>query len=171
MKIKYCKNCGYETKKLDNKFCHKCGSELVEVENIEILNIVIAAFRSIENVYDVNFVRKACDSDIKNIILDLYKYRDLWGQDLSEPVIYINDINLTRNDIQIIGKNADTVKFEKFGVTYIQFHAKQLIEDLAKYDDIKMEVIGRANINEWMGNITYQIMIEGYEVTNGALGF
>lgn len=124
-----------------------------------------------ENVYDVNFVRKACDSDIKNIILDLYKYRDLWGQDLSEPLIYINDINLTRSDIQIIGKNADTVKFEKFGVTYIQFHAKQLIEDLAKYDDIKMEVIGRANINEWMGNITPQIFIEGYEVSDGSLSF
>ena len=34
-----------------------------------------------------------------------------------------------------------------------------------------MEVVGRGNINEWMGNITYQIMIEGYEVHNGNLGF
>lgn len=145
---------------------NKILSEFHNYANEHLANIDFG-----ENVYDVNFVRKACDSDIKNIILDLYKYRDLWGQDLSEPLIYINDINLTRNDIQIIGKNADTVKFEKFGVTYIQFHAKQLIEDLAKYDDIKMEIIGRANINEWMGNITPQIFIEGYEVSDGSLSF
>ena len=34
-----------------------------------------------------------------------------------------------------------------------------------------MEVVGRGNINEWMGNITYQIMIEGYEVTDGEYSF
>ena len=124
-----------------------------------------------ENVYDVNFVRAAAEKDIRDIIFDLYKYRVIWGQDLSEPLIYIHDINLTKNDIQIIGKNADTVKFEKFGITYIQFHAKQLIEDLAQYDEIKMEVIGRGNVNEWMGNYTPQIFIEDYEISDGALSF
>ena len=124
-----------------------------------------------ENVYDVNFVRVAAEKDIRDIIFDLYKYRVIWGQDLSEPLIYIHDINLTKNDIQIIGKNADTVKFEKFGITYIQFHAKQLIEDLAQYDEIKMEVIGRGNVNEWMGNYTPQIFIEDYEISDGALSF
>lgn len=124
-----------------------------------------------ENVYDVNFVRAAADKDIKDIIFDLYKYRIIWGQNLSEPLIYIHDINLTKNDIQIIGKNADTVKFEKFGITYIQFHAKQLIQDLAEHDEIKMEVIGRGNVNEWMGNQTPQIFIEDYEIADGALSF
>ena len=105
--------------------------------------------------------------------LNIISYDEFYSCKIAkyDKPIYINDINLTRNDIQIIGKNADTVKFEKFGITYIQFHAKQLIEDLAKYDDIKMEIIGRANINEWMGNITPQIFIEGYEVSDGSLSF
>ena len=124
-----------------------------------------------ENVYDVNFIRKAADKDIADIILDLDQYRYLYGQNIDEPLIYISDINLTKNDIQIIGKNADTVKFEKFGITYIKFHAKDLINELSLYNEMKVELVGRPNVNEWMGNYTPQIMIEDLEVFDSALDF
>ena len=124
-----------------------------------------------ENVYDVNFIRKAADKDIADIILDLDQYRYLYGQNIDEPLIYISDINLTKNDIQIIGKNADTVKFEKFGITYIKFHAKDLINKLGLYNEMRVELVGRPNVNEWMGNYTPQIMIEDLEVFDSALDF
>lgn len=124
-----------------------------------------------ENVYDVNFISSANNKELEKIVNDLGSYPQLWGQHNPEPLIYIKDINLTPNDIQIIGKNKDTVKFEKFGITYIQFHAKQLIEDLSNLSDIKMEIVGKANINEWMGRITPQVFIEGYEVSDGTYSF
>lgn len=124
-----------------------------------------------ENVYDINFISSANDKELEKIVNDLGSYPQLWGQHNPEPLIYIKDINLTSSDIQIIGKNKDTVKFEKFGITYIQFHAKQLIEDLSNLNDIKMEIVGKANINEWMGKITPQIFIEGYEVSDGTYSF
>lgn len=124
-----------------------------------------------ENVYDVNFISSANSKELEKIVNDLGSYPQLWGQHNSEPLIYIKDINLAPNDIQIIGKNKDTVKFEKFGITYIQFHAKQLIEDLSNLNDIKMEIVGKANINEWMGRIIPQIFIEGYEVSDGTYSF
>ena len=124
-----------------------------------------------ENVYDVNFISSANNKELEKIINDLGSYPQLWGQHNLEPLIYIKDINLTPNDIQIIGKNKDTVKFEKFGITYIQFHAKQLIEDLSNLNDIKMEIVGKANINEWMRRITPQVFIEGYEVSDGTYSF
>lgn len=124
-----------------------------------------------ENVYDVNFISSANSKELEKIINDLGSYPQLWGQHNPEPLIYIKDINLAPSDIQIIGKNKDTVKFEKFGITYIQFHAKQLIEDLSNLNDIKMEIVGKANINEWMGRITPQIFIEGYEVSDGTYSF
>ena len=124
-----------------------------------------------ENVYDINFIRMAADKDIADIILDLDQYRYLYGQNIDEPLIYISDINLTKNDIQIIGKNADTVKFEKFGITYIKFHAKDLINKLGLYNEMKVELVGRPNVNEWMGNYTPQIMIEDLEVFDSALDF
>lgn len=90
---------------------------------------------------------------------------------MSEPMLYIDDINLTSSDIQVCGARKDTVRFEKFGVTYIQFHAKKLIEDLQKYPEVKVNLVGRAGINEWMGNRKPQIIIKDYEVFDNAYGF
>ena len=124
-----------------------------------------------ENVYDVNFERIAADQDIRDLILDITQYEDLFGQGNPEPLIHIMDINLTKRDISIIGKNQDTVRIEKFGIIYMQFHAKEMIQKLAEYDSIKLEVVGRANLNEWMGNYTPQIFITNYQIEDGALGF
>ena len=70
-----------------------------------------------------------------------------------------------------MGKNMDTVKIEKFGIAYMKFHAKDWIEDLHKYSKVKLEIVGRANVNYWGGNVIPQIFIDDYEVTDDALGF
>lgn len=75
------------------------------------------------------------------------------------------------NDVKIMGKTMDTVKIEKFGISYMKFRAKDLIEELKKYPQMKLEVVGKANVNHWAGNTIPQIFIEDIEVTNGALGF
>lgn len=117
-----------------------------------------------ENCYDVNFVRGAAAGDLPNIIEDLANYDGIWGQNNSEPLIYIKDLNISKSDIAIIGKNQDTVRFEKYGITYLKFHAKDLIEQLSEMSgDMKIEVVGKANLNEWAGRTTPQIMIEDIE--------
>ena len=40
---------------------------------------------------------------------------------------------------------------------------------MAKYDKMNVTVVGRANINEWGGNITPQIFIEDYEIQEDIL--
>ena len=124
-----------------------------------------------ENWYEVNFERIAADQDIEQLIYDITEHEDLWGQSNPEPLIHIRDINITKHDVQVMGKSADTVKIVKFGIAYMKFHAKQMLEDLAKYDVIKLEVVGRANLNEWMGQYTPQIFISNYQIEDGALAF
>lgn len=124
-----------------------------------------------EDVYDVNLVRVAADKDIETIIYDLENYYPLWGQNCNQPLIYIKDINLTINDISIIGKNNDTVKFMKNGITYIKFFAKDMIKELAELEEIKIEVIGKTSVNSWMGRTSPQIMIESYEIKDGRFEF
>lgn len=149
---------------------------------IGIMNSNLAAFHAYanealagidfgENWYEVNFERIAADQDIENIIIDIARYEDIWGQQNNEPLIHIKDINITKNDIQVMGKNADTVKIVKFGITYIKFHAKEMLEELNKYNAIKLEVVGRANLNEWMGTYTPQIFISNYQIEDDSLGF
>ena len=124
-----------------------------------------------ENCYDVNFERIAADEDIKDLILDIGAHNGIWGQQNNEPLIHITDINITMDDVKIMGKTMDTVKIEKFGISYMKFHAKDLIEELRKYPQMKIEVVGRANVNHWAGNVIPQIFIDDIEVSNGALGF
>lgn len=124
-----------------------------------------------ENYYDVDFERFAADTDITDIIFALNKYNDIYGQNNSEPLIYIKNINLTSNDYQVIGSKGDTLRFTKFGVTYIKFQAKDLIEQLSQHKEVQLEIVGTTNINEWMGNFTPQIMIKNYEVKDGSLAF
>ena len=124
-----------------------------------------------ENCYDVNFDRIAADADLADIVYDIGNHDGIWGQQNPQPLIHITDINITANDVQIMGKNKDTIKFEKFGIAYVKFHAKDLIEELSKYPSMKIEVVGKANLNEYAGRFTPQIFIEDIEVKNNALGF
>ena len=124
-----------------------------------------------ENCYDVNFDRIAADADLADIVYDIGNHDGIWGQQNPQPLIHITDINITANDVQIMGKNKDTIKFEKFGIAYVKFHAKDLIEELSKYPSMTIEVVGKANLNEYAGRFTPQIFIEDIEVKNNALGF
>ena len=124
-----------------------------------------------ESWYEVNFERIAADTDIEDIIYDITSHDDIWGQGNNEPLIHIKDINITNKDIQVMGKNADTVKIVKFGIAYMKFHAKEMIEELKQYNEIKLEVVGRANLNEWMGHYTPQIFISNYQISDNTLGF
>lgn len=128
-----------------------------------------------ENYYDVNFQRKAQDNDINNIIVDFVKGNHLWGTNVPEPLLYVTNINITKQDINIMGKNQDTLKIVYNGISYMKFHAKDLIKELAdlfdKTSNITLNIIGRANLNEWNGMVTPQIFITDYEVKNGMLEF
>lgn len=121
-----------------------------------------------ESEYLVNFMRDASDLDIIDIINDISNAGGIWGQGSPEPLIYIKNIPLS--NIKIMGSNKDTLKIEYKGIAYMKFHAKDLIEEISNGN--KIDIIGRANLNEWNGMVTPQIFIDAYEVKNERdLGF
>ena len=138
---------------------------------LELSNKQLANLDFGEKQYNVNFICKGNTSYLNDLIIDIDKYRDIYSQQNDEPLIYISDINLVKNDIQIIGSNHDTVKIIKNNIVYIMFHAKDLINELAKYDNIHLDIIGRGNVNYWGGNITPQIIINDYQVSDGRFSF
>ena len=124
-----------------------------------------------EKCYSVNFIRDAMDNDIDNLIKDVGEYGYIWSNQNDEPTLYIDNIILSTNEIQIIGTNRDTVKFIKNGITYIKFKANELIDELSGMKDIIMKIVGRCNINEWNGIKNSQIIIDDYEIINNMYGF
>ena len=124
-----------------------------------------------EKCYSVNFIRDAMDNDIDNLIRDVGEYEYIWSNQNDEPTLYIDNIILSTNEIQIIGTNRDTVKFIKNGITYIKFKANDLIDELSGMKDIIMKIVGRCNINEWNGIKNPQIIIDDYEIIDNMYGF
>ena len=131
-----------------------------KIANQELSNIDFG-----ENVYSVDFERYPTQSDLKEIIFNVASYDYVWGQQNSEPIIAVKDMVVRPEDIQCIGRNKDTLKIEKNGIVYIKFFAKDIIFDLMQIkNDMKITIVGTANMNEWMGNITPQIFIKDIEI-------
>lgn len=120
-----------------------------------------------EDFYDVNFI---CDgrNDLKELVIDLDSIKDTYGQMNSEPLIVVENIKVDKNkDISIIGRNIDTVKLTYNGMTYMFFRATEFIKALQSAPTIfTLTVIGRANVNEYMGTRTPQIMVDNWELSN-----
>lgn len=139
-------------------------SELHRVANRDL-----AQFDFGEDYYEADFARQALSDDLADIIYDLARYKNVWGQQNSEPIIYVKDLHFKYSDVQIMGKNKDTVKIVKNGVAYMKFFAKDMIQELQQHKELKMEVVGKANLNEWGGTVTPQIYIENYEIMEDRL--
>ena len=118
-----------------------------------------------ENVYDVNFVRTSTAADLGSLVLELGGAKDVWGQNNGEALIHVSKIPVTPASMRVMGSNNDTIKIEYNGMAYLKFHAKDLIEEIkSQSGPIEIEVVGKANLNEWGGRVTPQIIIEDYEI-------
>lgn len=124
-----------------------------------------------ENIYDVNFIAGANDRNLSFLIADLSQYEDYCGQQNPEPQICVTNILVSSNEVSVIGKNKDTIRIEKNGVTYIKFHAKELIQSLQEYDKMNLTIIGRPNINDWLGHLTPQLLITDMEIEDARFSF
>ena len=124
-----------------------------------------------EGVYDVDFILNQNSSILFDLIKELGDCQELYGKGCEEPLIVVEKIKINTKDIDIIGKNSDTLKFTINGITYIQFKANELIEDIKDKNDIELTVLGRANANKWMNYITPQIIIEDYDLRNAVFDF
>lgn len=138
----------------------------------EIANKGLSQIDFGENIYDVNFIRRANDKDIEAIILDVAPYEQVFGQQNPEAMIAITNLVVLPNEIKVIGKNKDTLRIEKNGITYIKFRAKDLIEELKSFSsEMEITLVGRPNINNWMGQELPQIFIVDMEVQDARFSF
>lgn len=138
---------------------------------MKIADSDLAGYDFSNNVYEVNFERPAVAHDLNNLITEIAQNEAIWSTNNKEPLIYITDLNFNARDVQIMGTRKDTIKIEKNGIAFMKFHATDLINEIQQLGEVKMNLVGRANLNSWMGKITPQIFIENYEIEDGELSF
>lgn len=142
----------------------------IELSNID--KFIAWADTQLENVnfnegcYEVDLITNSMDQYLSDIITDLSQFTETYGQGFPEPIVAITDIAVSKKDFSIMGKNQDTVKFIKDGITYVVFKAQSLIDEftMSFNDNFVMTVIGKPNLNEWAGNVNPQILVDAYEI-------
>jgi single-stranded-DNA-specific exonuclease len=128
-------------------------------------NEKLANYNFGENSHDVNFVRGADSTDLSDLVMDIGGLSHVWGQGNKEPLIYIKPVVIDPAKIMVMGSNKDTVKININGIDYIKFRATDLIDELrCASGAVQIEMVCKANINEWMGRCTPQMMIEDCEI-------
>ena len=118
-----------------------------------------------EGYYEADFIVNGNCSYLGDMITDLDKGKQLWGQNNDEPVIIVENITISDTDIKIIGANKDTLRFTFNGITYVKFKAASLISQIMdKFGKLNITAAGRANINRWNGSESPQILLDEIEI-------
>ncbi len=118
-----------------------------------------------ESTHEVDIVCNGSSSGLANNIYKTSILEKYWGQNNSEPVFLVKNIEINKSNIQIIGAKKDTLKFVFNNIVYIKFKATELIEELSKVDGkLSITVVGRGNVNEWNGKVDPQLLVEDIEI-------
>jgi hypothetical protein len=93
---------------------------------------------------------------------------DLWGKDIDEPFICIEHLKVSSDMVTVYQKKDNTLKISlPNGISLMKFKATD--EECYKLQNLgfgyyEMNVVGRANRNEWNGYVNAQVFIEEYEI-------
>lgn len=139
---------------------------------IEYSNDKLSNFNFGETSYIVDYEFNSENlSDIYNMAIQLDEIKSIWGRGIEEPKIAINGLSYTSDDIQVMGRTADTSKITKNGISFIRFKDSIFANKITKYDYGIITLIGRVQINEWAGRRSAQVIIEDYEILDDRCSF
>lgn len=117
--------------------------------------------------YKVDFIYSMSDINSKDI-LDLGDAKYLWGQNIDEPLIAMENVAVTNDMIGLMSRDKNpTLKIQlPNGVTCIKFKSSE--EELDNLSSelgcVSINLIGKPEVNRYFGSVTPQIIITDYEI-------
>lgn len=119
--------------------------------------------------YNVDFIYPATEVSPQDI-LTLAERHDIWSQNIDEPLIAVERVNVTKDMIYLMSRDKNpTIKIKlPNGVDCIKFKSSEeeynnLCSDIGS---VTLNLVGRPERNEYLGNVSPQILITDYEVTH-----
>lgn len=124
-----------------------------------------------DKTYFVDFILD-CECADLTTIRELTTLSNIVGQGIDEPSIAITNIVLNKDDIELLGKNSDTISFKIDNVKYIIFNCdedhpiRNWLENCWSEDEsIEFELVGTPSINDFNGFREIQIIVKDVNVT------
>lgn len=115
-----------------------------------------------EGMYEVDFCLTAAAPYIRELIINIVKNKEYFGQGNPEPIIYVQNVPIV--DFKIQGANKNTVLIKNNGIDYLRYRDTDLAEKIQSGKYKYINIVGRANENVWMNRVTQQIVVDGYEL-------
>lgn len=134
---------------------------------VNTINLLLSEV-SFERLYRVDFILDASELT-GNLIYELANWRELWGQNIDEPLIAIRGVKLDKSSLRFIGAGGKTMRIDlpQDRISFIKFFMKEdEIEELTPPDNgmLVLDIIGTFQKNSFNGFTSPQIQIEDYEI-------
>lgn len=119
--------------------------------------------------YKVDFIHSANDVRPKEI-LELGNMKNLWGQNVDEPLIAVEHLSITKDMITLMSRDRNpTLKIQlSNGITCIKFKSsEEELESLFSENGcVTINLVGKAEVNKYFNSVTPQLIIQNYEIIN-----
>lgn len=115
-------------------------------------------------VYWVDFIWKPSDLNAATI-LEIAEL-DIWGQEMPQSTVVVEDIPLSAENVQLLGlaKGNPTLKIECNGVEFMKFKSSEDEYEQFIQPNTYLTVIGTCSKNVWQDIVKPQIMIDDFEL-------
>ena len=123
---------------------------------------------SSEPIYYVDYIYNGADISPQDI-LTISDLNSLWGKDFNEAFIAVKDLKVSKDCVTVYRKTSNTLKITLPNkISLMKFNATD--EECEQFENhtgayIQIDIVGKCNKNEWMGNVSPQLFIEDYEIT------
>lgn len=124
---------------------------------------------SVEPIYRIDYNFRETDNN-NQIILDIARMNDYWGQDIDRAYVNIN-FKITNSNFQIMKSN--TLKFNLLnGLSIIKFNGtEQDINNFTTTGYLQVNAICKCNANQWNGQVYPQLIMQDYEIIDSSKYF
>ena len=144
----------------------------IRQENIQaFLQATDAALKDMsdEPIYYVDYIYNGSNISPQDI-LTIAGMEDLWGQDVTEPLLCIKGLKINSSMVTVYQNKDNTLKISLPNrMSIMKFKATdQECEKLQSnpFGYYELDIVGRANRNEWNGNVTAQLFMQDYEIVD-----
>ena len=141
--------------------CFLIPEQVQLIRNYANSHIDAAIF--LDTVYEVDYWFHTGETIDNEMLYEIASYDDLWGNSIPQPK-FAMDINYTADEIRIMGADKSSLKISHDGIDFIAFKCKDLIAQLQEKESGHITIVGRPQLNEWMGRKSVQVVIDDVEV-------
>lgn len=120
--------------------------------------------------YKVDFILDVHDLEFE-LLQEMSRLDDIRGQGIEDPMIAVQNIKLNKEDINVVGKNLDTIQFKINDIPCVMFKCNDsnkiydwIMNDFQEAGMVTFELVGTVQTNIFNGIRQYQIVVDDINV-------